>query len=260
MIENFIKLDLNQSLAQRKQEALEVARKCQQILIEKFAAQEVILFGSLSGESPWHWHSDLDLAVRGMSEQQIWDAYSELEKLLPDWLKIDLIAIEKVPDFVRCRILKEKPMPTNKYLALKTRIDDEVIALEENLQTLIQLLEQSDNIPEIALTPALASYTCDFYTACERISERVAVSLDGGMPKTENWHEKLLLQMADVGGENRPPLWQGSLLLELNDYRKFRHLARHSYNIQLQSERVLELAKQVELVMAKIKSAIALFD
>lgn len=248
-----------QTLEERKQEALQTAAKCQQILLEN-GAKEVILFGSLSGESPWHWQSDLDLAVRGMSEKQQWEAYSLLEKIKPNWLKIDLVALEEIPDFVRSRILKEKPMPTNKYLALKARIEDEMIALEQNCQAMKTALEQSDDVPEIFITPTLSSYICDFYTACERISERVAVTLDGGMPKAENWHEQLLLQMAEIGGENRPPLWQGSLLLQLNDYRKFRHLARHNYNLQLRKERVLELAQQTDIIMAKIQEAIALFN
>ena len=249
----------NQTLEERKQEALQTAAKCQQILLEN-GAKEVILFGSLSGESPWHWQSDLDLAVRGMSEKQQWEAYSLLEKITPNWLKIDLVALEEIPDFVRSRILKEKPMPTNKYLALKARIEDEMIALEQNCQAMKTALEQSDDVPEIFITPTLSSYICDFYTACERISERVAVTLDGGMPKAENWHEQLLLQMAEIGGENRPPLWQGSLLLQLNDYRKFRHLARHNYNLQLRKERVLELAQQTDIIIAKIQQAIALFN
>ena len=259
IMENITTENINQTLEQRKQEALQTAAKCRQILLEK-GAKEVILFGSLSGESPWHWQSDLDLAVRGMSEKQQWEAYSLLEKITPNWLKIDLVALEEIPDFVRSRILKEKPMPNNKYLALKTRIEDEMIALEQNCQALKQLIAQSETIPEIALTPALSSYICDFYTACERISERVAVTLDGGMPKAENWHEQLLLQMAEIGGENRPALWQGSLLLQLNDYRKFRHLARHNYNLQLRKERVLELAQQTEIIIAKIQEAIALFN
>jgi len=260
MIEKLAQQNFNQILEQRKEEALQIAQKCQQVLLEQFGAKEVILFGSLSGESPWHWQSDVDLAVRGMSEKQRWEAYSVLEKIAPNWLKIDLVSLEEIPNFVRCRILKEKHISSNKYLALKTRIEDEMMALEQNFQTLNELLKQVETIPEIALIPALSSYICDFYTACERISERVAVTLDGGMPKTENWHEQLLLQMAEIGGENRPPLWQGSLLLQLNDYRKFRHLARHSYNIQLRKERVLELAKQLELIMEKIKIAIALFN
>lgn len=254
MIEN-----ITQTLEQRKKEALQTAEKCRQILLEK-GAKEVILFGSLSGETPWHWQSDLDLAVRGMSEKQQWEAYSFLEKIAPSWLKIDLVALENLPDFIRSRILKEIPMPINKYLALKTRIDDEMMALEQNFQAMKTALEQRDDVPEIFITPTLSGYICDFYTACERISERVAVTLDGEIPKTESWHEQLLLQMAEIGGENRPPLWQGSLLLELNDYRKFRHLARHNYSLQLRKERVIELAQQTEAILAKIQAAITVFN
>ncbi|MFM6255802.1 MAG: hypothetical protein ACKPEQ_42840, partial [Dolichospermum sp.] len=91
-----------------------------------------------------------------MSEKQQWEAYSLIEKIAPSWLKIDLVVLEEIQDFVRSRILKEKPMPTNKYLALKTRIEDEMIALERNFQALKQLIAQAETIPEIALTPALS--------------------------------------------------------------------------------------------------------
>jgi predicted nucleotidyltransferase len=247
-------------LEQRKKKALTVAQQCINLLKQDFKATEVILFGSLAGDSPWHWHSDLDLAVTGMTDDAIWNAYSTLEKIAPGWLKIDLVALERVPTKVAARILKLKPMSNNKYLALKSRIEDEIFAVESNVKTLQTLLAQAETIPEIALTPALASYIADFYNGCERISERVAVTLDGGLPRGENWHQELLKQMADSGGDNRPPLWSGSLLLELDEYRKFRHLARHVYKVELKSERVLALAHNVESVLTKIKSAIALFN
>lgn len=247
-------------LEQRKQKALTVAQQCINLLKQDFKATEVILFGSLAGDGPWHWHSDLDLAVTGMTDDAIWNAYSSLEKIAPGWLKIDLVPLERVPTKVAARILKLKPMSNNKYLALKSRIEDEMFALESNVKTLQTLLAQAETIPEIALTPALASYIADFYNGCERISERVAVTLDGGLPRGENWHQELLKQMADSGGDNRPPLWSGSLLLELDEYRKFRHLARHVYKVELKSERVLALAHNIESVLIKIKRAISFFN
>lgn len=247
-------------LEQRRQEALKIADTFVSLLRQEFGATEVIIFGSLRGDAPWHWRSDLDLAVRGMSEKAIWDAYGKLEKVLPSWLKLDLVSVDELPKEVGDRILEQKPMPQNKYLSLKSRIEDEMTTLERNVETLEQLLAQADTIPQIALTPALASYIGDFYNGCERISERVAVALDTGLPRRENWHELLLRQVADPGGDLRPPLWSGSLLLELDEYRKFRHLVRHTYNIELKPERVLELARNVQIVMAKIKQAIAFFN
>lgn len=249
-----------QELEQRRQEALTIAKRCIQLLKQEFGATEVILFGSLVGDGPWHWQSDLDLAVKGMSEDAIWHAYSALESIVPSWLKIDLVPLERVPPRVAARILNLKPMSDNKYLALKSRLEDEVIALESNMAKLQTVLAQADKVAEIIITPALASYIADFYGGGERISERVAVTLDGGIPRGENWHRELLKQMAESGGENRPPLWSGSLLLELDEYRKFRHLSPHIYNIELKPERVLTLARNVQTVLPKVKQAIALFN
>jgi hypothetical protein len=44
---------------------------------------------------------------------------------------------------------------SNKYLALKMRLEDEMIALKKNFEALQKVLQQTDKIPKIALTPAL---------------------------------------------------------------------------------------------------------
>ncbi|NET31976.1 MAG: nucleotidyltransferase domain-containing protein [Cyanothece sp. SIO1E1] len=249
----------NPSLEQRRQQALAIAEQCIHLLKQDLGATDVILFGSLRGDAPWHWRSDLDLAVVGMSETAIWQAYGMLEKIVPSWLKFDLVALEQVPPEVRTRILQEKPMPDNHYLALKARIEDEMIALERNVERLTALLAQAETVPEIALTPALASYVADFYTGCERISERVAIMLDGSLPQGEHWHQGLLLQVADPDRNNRPLLWPNSLLLRLDEYRKFRHLARHRYNVELEVAKVLVLAQTVPPVWADVQQAITIF-
>jgi predicted nucleotidyltransferase len=252
--------DSSDLLEQRRQQALKTAEECINILKQEFGAKEVILFGSLRGDAPWHWRSDLDLAVKGMSEQDIWDAYGKLEKVVPGWLKFDLVSVDDVPSTVRARILQEKIMPKDKYLALKCRLEDEIIALDRNGEVLMTVLAQAEAVPEIIVIPALAGYIADFYTGCEHLSERVAVALDGGLPKGENWHEMLLRQVAEAGGDNRPPLWSGSLLLELDEYRKFRHLVRHTYQIELKPDPVLKLARNVQPTLVKIRQAIGVFN
>jgi hypothetical protein len=172
---------------------------------------------------------------------------------------VDVIPLEFAPKYLVERILKKMPMPENKYLALKTRIEDELKSLENTIATIKEALQQMEGVSEIFVAPALASYVADFYSGCERISERVAVYLDGGLPKSKDWHFELLKQVAEPGGNNRPPLWSGALLLELDEYRKFRHLERHIYKIELQPERVIILAENVEPVFNKIKSSVDIF-
>ena len=66
--------------------------------------------------------------------------------------------------------------------------------------------------------------------------------------------------MADIGGYNRPPLWQGSLLLELDEYRKFRHLVRHNYQVKLKAYQLLILAQKIIISSEKVKEAITTFN
>ena len=248
------------NLSERRQQALAIADKCMQVLKEDFGAEKVILFGSLRGDGPWHEKSDLDLAVEGLSEQGFWDAYGALEKLMPDWLLFDLIPLAKTPDYLRDRILQKTPMPTNPYLALKVRIEEEAIAMEEIAKTLADLVVQSRNVPQAFVTPTLAGYIVDFFTSCERISERVAVSLDGGLPKRDGWHQQLLWQMTNREIKHRPVLWSNELGQILDDYRKFRHVARHVYNTKLDPARVMILAKAIPSVEVQVKSALQSFN
>lgn len=251
---------INHNLEKRRQQALKVAEDCIKLLKEEFNPQEVILFGSLRGDAPWHEKSDIDIGVKGLSYQEWWRAYEIIEKIAPSWLNIDLIQLEDVPPYVRNRILQVTIMPKNRYLALKARLMDEFTALEENNQILIDLLAQSSNVPEAFVTPTLAGYTVDFYTGVERLWERIAVTLDGGLPKGENWHEQLLYQMTIIGGENRPPVFSESFLLELDNYRRFRHLVRHKYQGKLTLDKVLPLAENVPLMMEKIQAILETFN
>lgn len=258
-----VKVDIaqksNQELEARRQIALSVAEECISLLTKNFGATEVILCGSLAGESPWHWHSDIDIAVRGMSKNAVWDANLAIEDIVPHWLKVDVIPLEFAPTHLVNRILKIIPMPDNKYLALKTRIEDEMTSIEDTISTINKVFEQMEGVSDFIIAPALASYIADFYTGCERISERVAAYLDGGLPTSKDWHFELLKQVAEPGGNNRPPLWSGALLLELDEYRKFRHLERHIYKIELKPERVIILAENIEPVFNKIKSSVNIF-
>ncbi len=234
------------STEHRRQIALSLAEQCAQVLKQDFQADEVIVFGSLRGDTPWHSDSDIDLAVRGVSADRLLEAYEQLRKMMPAWLPFDLVSVERTDERVRDRILQPTPMPNNIFLDTKVRLEDEVIAISQTIAVLEEVLAQASTTPKILLTPALASYSEDFYSGCERLAERIAVMLDGGLPEGEAWHRALLLQMSKPGGQGRPPLWDGPLLQQLEQqldrYRSFRHRVRHLYSVQLDDKRVLSMA------------------
>ncbi len=247
------------SAEQRRQAAWAIADQCSRILKQEFGATEVIVFGSLRGDAPWHNDSDLDLAVRGISSDGLLKAFDRLATIVPRWLPFDLVAVERAHERVRDRILKITPMPENTYLALQQRLEDELATIQQTVDTLAAVVDQADTVAEISVTPALAAYLKDFNIGCERLAERVVVALDGGLPTSENWHQQLLQQAAEPGGQARPPLWERSLLLKLDAYRRFRHRVRHLYNLDLDSKQVLALAQPVPALFGQVQQAVEQF-
>jgi predicted nucleotidyltransferase len=247
--------------AARQREVLAVAQECMKRLVSEYGAKRVLLCGSAAGQSPWHRESDLDLAVEGLSVEMLELAEDELLTRLPDWLALDLIPLERVHPEVRRRLLEGTMAETSLFAELKNRLEDEIKALrrvQAGLTTALKRI-QAEPLDEFA-TRALATYVEDFYTGCERICERIAVALDSGLPQGSDWHRTLLGNMADPGGYTRPPLFSGELLLELDDYRRFRHRARRRYGHELDPERVLVLAQGIEPVLQRVQEAVDKFN
>lgn len=253
-----------EEIERRRQVALALAEQYGRILKEQFAARRVIPFGSLVSDSLWHAGSDLDLAVEGLSPAALWQAEKALSQLSPPWLEVDLVPLEHVYPEVRARILDamagEKAMSENKYLGLKTRLTDQLLGLERIVQGIQTALLRAGTEPDEFATRALASYIDDFYKGCEQICERVAVVLDGSLPQGERWHQVLLGQMGEAGPSGRPPLFNALLLLELDEYRRFRHRVRHIYGYELETERVLTLAHGVEPLYTRVRDAVQRFS
>lgn len=90
----------------------------------------------------------------------------------------------------------------------------------------------------------LGSVTLDllnFYSGIERVFEIIAKDLDGKMPKNGEWHRKLLDQMAFEMQAIRPALLSAEAKTLLDEFRKFRHLARTIYSFQLNPEKIKTL-------------------
>ena len=68
------------------------AIECSKILVEKFGAKRVYLFGSVK-EGYFGWDSDIDLAVEGLEPHLYFKALVGIHKVSDD-LKVDLIPLE----------------------------------------------------------------------------------------------------------------------------------------------------------------------
>ena len=81
----------------------------------------------------------------------------------------------------------------------------------------------------------------NLYTGCERIFRRVAGDVNGTFPESEDWHKRLLSQMALDVEEYRPAVISAETCTDLAELLGFRHVVRNVYGFELKPARVEQL-------------------
>ncbi len=91
----------------RAQHLQQVAQACARLLIQDFGVKKVYLFGSLLDEELVHDRTDIDLAVEGLEGKLYFKALSEVWKLLPAGVELDLVRLERAWPALSERVTKE---------------------------------------------------------------------------------------------------------------------------------------------------------
>ncbi|MGB9858895.1 MAG: nucleotidyltransferase family protein [Moorellaceae bacterium] len=90
----------------RYEEAWKLARRAASLLKERFGAQKVVVFGSLTDRSRFTEWSDVDLAVWGVPDELFYAAVGAVIGLSADFM-VDLVDAEDCPDKIRKSIESE---------------------------------------------------------------------------------------------------------------------------------------------------------
>lgn len=96
-------------LEARRERARAAALECAKVLVSRFGARCVYIFGSMV-KGKLHERSDLDLAVEGVSDGEYLRALSAVTHLAPDGVAVDLVSLETAPPSLRDRVLREGEM------------------------------------------------------------------------------------------------------------------------------------------------------
>jgi hypothetical protein len=111
--------------------------------------------------------------------------------------------------------------------------------------------EQAPSLREMRGTGAILH---DFYTGVERILERIAAELEGGLPAGPGWHRQLLETAGlDLPGV-RPPVLSAGSAGDLEEFLRFRHLFRNVYGFELEWSRLSALLSRVARVWRSVES------
>jgi hypothetical protein len=125
------------------------------------------------------------------------------------------------------------------------RVQSELLAELGNIAKLMH--EYSDFLSKYTgrmdahLLRAKASFMADFYMGVEKLFRIIVEELNGGTPRGEGWHKRLLHAMSLEIKGLRPPVISQKLYADLLKFLGFRHVVRQAYGFQLDEKKLDEL-------------------
>lgn len=157
-------------------------------------------------------------------------------------------------------------MQNDLFAVLKAQIVDELSMLDELCEALHRRVSWlvagkiSDPYLMEDVFSALALSLHTFYTGCERILVRLVNNLDGGVPKSPDWHQGLLRQTTlTIPGIRGPIISNLGIYEFLSELRGLRHVIRNIYLKQLRRENLLSFGQEAIRLYPQIKQEIVQF-
>jgi len=99
-------LGAKKDFSERIESGYRDACKAADYLKSKYSVRKVLLFGSLVNSDFFHDHSDIDIAVDGLPENNYYQAVGELMDLIPDF-SIDVVDLNACNPGFKKRIIQE---------------------------------------------------------------------------------------------------------------------------------------------------------
>jgi hypothetical protein len=144
--------------------------------------------------------------------------------------------------------------------ALREEIAIELEALEATVGELTALRRDVDGRePTIREKAAAAAFLAHFYQGVENILKRISHYHDVPLPVGETWHVDLFQGFCSPSSPGLPVLFDESLATALAPYRRFRHVAFHSYGFQLDWSRMAEGVAKVQEVFELLKESLSTY-
>ncbi len=146
------------------------------------------------------------------------------------------------------------------FLTLAAEIRQELSSLAHLAEEIPVAWARGRTLPEgdrRAYVESTALRLHNYYTACERIFEKIAGEINGGLPQTPDSHLRLLRTMTVEVPGVRPRVLTPELADRLSDYLRFRHVVRNNYGFELHEERIDPLVHDLAEVSGELQDQLA---
>lgn len=142
--------------------------------------------------------------------------------------------------------------------ALRDEIHIELESMNAIVGELIALqLDLEKREPSVREKTAAAAFLSQFYNGLENILKRISCYNGVPLPDGETWHIELFQRFSSPAYSGLPELFNTQLAAKIAPYRRFRHVAFHSYGFQLDWMRMKEGVDNIHKVFNQIKSSLA---
>jgi uncharacterized protein YutE (UPF0331/DUF86 family) len=152
-----------------------------------------------------------------------------------------------------------RPEPSQ-LATLGAIITEDIVAVERLNAELSQLVPSLD-VPKPAFRDmaAVAYVLHNVYCALENAFEQISRTFENHITDPAQWHRELLAKMFLDIPTVRPAVLPTGLRGFLNDLRGFRHLFRHSYDFQLDPEKLNRLVRDWTAARLELLAALSRF-
>ena len=147
------------------------------------------------------------------------------------------------------------------YLEISQRIRGECKDLERVTHRVLQAWPQAQkNVGEQDVyLDSVALNLHSFYSGIERLFELIARHIDSSIPDGETWHRDLLNQMACEVADIRPAVIDQNNAKLLDEFRRFRHLVRNVYTINLVPDKIKKLVSNLPKLWNSLQAELLAF-
>ena len=150
-------------------------------------------------------------------------------------------------------------MRGKEFVDLTKRIHEELDEIQRVLARINDGWERARRSNDDFYLDGVALNLHGFYAGFERIFTQIAEAVDGDLPRGENWHELLFLQMTREIPGIRPAVISTETGRLLDELRRFRHVVRNVYTHHFQPENIGKLVRYASDAFERLKTELTGF-
>ena len=127
------------------------------------------------------------------------------------------------------------------------RVVDELLSIHKDV---------GSGEPSLRELMAAGAFLASFYNGVENILKRISVFNGQPIPSSPTWHFELFDRFVESSKSGLPVLFDDELAAVMDPYRRFRHIVRTTYGIELDWDKVIVGIDRIEPTFERFRNEV----